>query len=369
MAGKKGRRRSPKAPLADFPIAVFADSPDRMSGGRMKKSQSGSSVREQPVLEEDTPEDWGDREEQEEEQGSSDRVLVTQEPVEKTVSWQPRWREYRVLGEDFWHMLGGLLQPEQVGVFALICRSSYTVTCSRSFWRRLYLRYYRHDLHSHLLPPRLLPSILLHRPRGLRSCVVRALHLLHPPFLARRGGAAGLWPDPSTLIGTRCTVHWTQKVAQKQVFFFFKLRNKFGEERVKRTRERGKEGVEGEEAGCDNFDDEEDGREGRFLEEMGDIMHNSEEGCKVLQVGAAAWARLPPVMGLHLRSVGLSVSGMGMRYHKLSLVFGTELRVTHLVLEPVTSIKVLPWWNPGYPVEGEGANLRPPTLTADHWDS
>ena len=29
------------------------------------------------------------------------------------------------------------------------------------------------------------------------------------------------------------------------------------------------------------------------------------------------------------------------RYHKLSLVFGTELRVTHLVLEPVTSIKVM----------------------------
>ena len=85
-------------------------------------------------------------------------------------------------------------------------------------------------------------------------------------------------------LGTRCTVHWTQKVAQKQVFFFFKLRNKFGEERVKRTRGKGKDAGEGEEAGCDNFDDEEDGREGRFLEEMGDIMHNTVEGCRVLQV-------------------------------------------------------------------------------------
>ena len=115
MAGKKkGRRRSSKAPQTDFPIAVFADSPDRMSGARMKKSQSGSSVKDQPGLEEDIPEDWGDREELEEEQGSSARVLAIQEPLEKTFCWRPRWREYRVLGEDFWHLLGGLLQPEQV---------------------------------------------------------------------------------------------------------------------------------------------------------------------------------------------------------------------------------------------------------------
>jgi len=119
---------------------------------------------------------------------------------------------------------------------------------------------------------------------------------------------------------------------------------------------------------CDNFDDSEDVGE-RFLEEMSNIQYNPDEGCRVLQVGAAAWTQLPSVMGLQLKSVGLSVSGMGMRYHRLNLQYGSELGTTPLVIEPVTSVKVLPWWNPGYPVDGEGSTHRSACLTADQWDS
>jgi len=321
----KGKWTS-KHPEVDFPIASFADSLDRVFG--MKKSQSGN-VKEmaKAIQEEDVPDDWGDREEVEKE--TDERVVLT---IVQEKLWVPK-KKYRLLPIDFWHLLGGYIPPEKVGVFAMLCRASYSVTCSHSFWKGLYLRHFNPLLHSDLLPDRLLPSTLLHRPRGLRSCVIRALHIMYPGFQGE-SPLRGIWPDPRKLVGSYCSIHWTRRVAMKQVFFFFKLREKCAGNLWRKNRGGGKEGQD-----CDNFDDTDEINED-FLEELSDIQYNPEEGCHVLQVGAAAWAQLPPVMGLQLRSVGLSVSGMGMRFHKLSLEFGTGLQVTHLVLEPVTSMKV-----------------------------
>ena len=104
-------------------------------------------------------------------------------------------------------------------------------------------------------------------------------------------------------------LHWTKRSAQKQVTFFFKLRDAAVDRKVvKRERVEEKEDWYKE-----HGEDVEEGEEERFLEEMSDIGHNPEEGCRVMQVGSAAWSKVPPVMGLQLRSVGLSVSGLGMR--------------------------------------------------------
>ena len=104
-------------------------------------------------------------------------------------------------------------------------------------------------------------------------------------------------------------LHWTKRSAQKQVTFFFKLRDAAVDRKVVR-RERVEEK---EDWYKEHGEDVEEGEEERFLEEMSDIGHNPEEGCRVMQVGSAAWSKVPPVMGLQLRSVGLSVSGLGMR--------------------------------------------------------
>jgi len=311
-------------------------------------------------VEVEIPDDWGEREELKEDE---ERVVVTKE-VE--VLYHKPKKKYRQLPLDFWHLLGGYIPPEKVGVFALLCRASYHVTCCHSFWKCLYLRHYVPHLHAHLLPPRLLPATLLHRPRGLRRCVIRSLHLIYPGLRSERQALKGVWPDPRTLVGSYCTVHWTRRVAQKQVFFYFKLRDNSVRDTLWSDNQRRGEAQNG--AHCDNFDDSEEAAED-FLKELSDIRWNPEAGCRVLAIGAAAWSQLPPVMGLQLRSIGLSVSGLGMRYHKLSLEFGSELQVTPLVLEPVTSMKVLPWWNPAYPAEGEGTTTRAATLQRDLWDN
>ena len=101
-------------------------------------------------------------------------------------------------------------------------------------------------------------------------------------------------------------LHWTKRSAQKQVTFFFKLRDAAVDGKgVRRGRVEEKEDWSKEHG--------EDVDEESFLKEMSDIGHNPEEGCRVMQVGSAAWSKVPPVMGLQLRSVGLSVSGLGMR--------------------------------------------------------
>jgi len=363
MGGKKkGRQKQSKTSLLqDFPITVFADSPEK--GIAMRKSQSGSlmevvaSVKQTEMV----PDSWDD-DVLEEKDPEEERVLKIRDPEVKTQLWLPRSKKenYLRLPIDFWHMLANYIPPHEIGLFARICHSAHSVTLTHSFWRRLYLRNC-HAGTQDQLPQRLSTSTLLHRPRGLRACVIRALHITHQPFVA--AARASGWPDPQRLIGATCMLHWTKRSAQKQVTFFFKLRDAAVDRKVAR---RGRV-EEKEDWYKEHGEDVEEGEEERFLEEMSDIGHNPEEGCRVMQVGSAAWSKVPPVMGLQLRSVGLSVSGLGMRFHKLSLEFGTELRVIKIVLEPVTSLKILPWWSPAYPVEGEGSTCRAPALTADPW--
>ena len=83
-----------------------------------------------------------------------------------------------------------------------------------------------------------------------------------------------------TVPGSYCTLHWTRRVAQKQVLFFFKLRDKC---------ERKTMWLDGREAGggagtsWEHLEDSEETNE-TFLNEMSDIHHNPEDGCRVLQV-------------------------------------------------------------------------------------
>ena len=274
----------------------------------MRKSQSGTlkDVVATVKQNETVPDNWDD--DVLDDKDPEERVLKIRDPEATTQLWQPKRKKdnYLRLPIDFWHMLANYIPPHEIGLFARICRAAHSVTLTQSFWRRLYLRICHAGMQDQL-PQRLSTSTLLHRPRGLRACVIRALHIAHQPFVlaARASG----WPDPQRLIGATCMLHWTKRSAQKQVTFFFKLRDAAVEGKgVRKGRVEEKEDWFKE-----TGEDVDEEREESFLEEMSDIGHNPEEGCRVMQVGSAAWSKVPPVMGLQLRSVGLSVSGLGMR--------------------------------------------------------
>ena len=285
---------------------AFADSSEK--GIAMRKSQSGSfkEVIATVKQNEAVPDSWDDVLE---DKDLEERILKIRDPETKTHLWQPRKNKENFfrLPIDFWHVLATYIPPQEIGLFALICRDAHSVTWTQAFWRHLYLRIC-HSGTQDQLPQRLSTSTLLHRPRGLRACVIRALHITHQPFVSAGRGSG--WPDPQRLIGTTCMLHWTKRSAQKQVTFFFKLRDAAAVEGKVTRRERVEEK---EDWYNETREDEDQGRDENFLEEMSDIDHNPEEGCRVMQVGSAAWSKVPPVMGLQLRSVGLSVSGLGMR--------------------------------------------------------
>jgi len=95
-----------------------------------------------------------------------------------------------------------------------------------------------------------------------------------------------------------------------------------------------------------------------LTDELNDIHHNPEEGCRVLQIVSSSWTQVPPVMGLKLHKVGLSVSH-GMKHHKLKLRFGPPQfggRETsdgqQVVMDSVVKMRLFSWWDPLYPKDG-----------------
>jgi len=347
---RKNRKKKAgqKLPAPDFPLADFQDSPDKMS--RIRKSDSGNlKMMAQTVVNEvdDVPDDWFDRDVEDLESKTTNLVIRTTTAVTKPeVRVFTGSKKYRHFPLDFWDLLSHYIKPEMVGTFALICRQSLMVVSSQSFWRFLYQKYF--DPVSHFdLPARLLPDSMA-RPRGLRAGVIKMLHMTYQPFLQRQTRQSQVWPDPHTLTGNICILNWSNKVAKKTVYYYFKL---CGNKAANTKYNYYNEDIDIDEDDCI-------GDTKQLLNDLSDIKHNPEEGCRVLQVMAACWSAPPPVLGLKLLGVTLSVSH-GMSFHKLKLLFGSPLadcrrqaaqeEATEVVLDSVCGMKVLDWWSPQYP--------------------
>jgi len=246
---------------------------------------------------------------------------------------------------DFWDLLSRYIRPEQVGVFSAICRSSYLIVSTQGFWRRLYRRYYAEEVE---MPERLKPDCML-RPRGLRPCVIRVLHLCYGNYVEGRK-KENIWADPHLLVGGICDMSWASKVGRKQCNFYFKIREHHTQAASHKLIYREEEE--------ESEDEGEELKQQQFLDQLEDINYNQEKGCKVLQVNSTCWSRIPPVLGLRLYQVSLSVSH-GMRFHKLKLRFGSprtggrgppdQQDTVLVVLDNVVNLKILNWWNPQYP--------------------
>jgi len=350
---KKGVPRRQAGSEIDLPIANFVDCQE--NSGRVRKSESGNfKLMSKTVVEPDeVPDDWFDIDDEDLVTETNSLVITTftkHKPEVKIFSTQ-KYTNYPL---DFWYLLSRYINPEQVGVFSLICKQTNLIVSSQSFWRSLYWRYFDPVHHSDL-PDRLLPDCMS-RPKGLRAEVVKMLHMTYTPFLLRQGRVGSIWPDPHLLTGKVCLVNWSNKVGKKSVYYYFKL----ADSHVKNSK-----AVKH----CDDVisDDEDDyigdrKQREQLISELSDINHNPEDGCCVLQVTGTCWSSIPPVIGLKLLGVCLSVSH-GMRFHKLKLLFGSPLsdvrrthdqqEVSQVLIDNVCGMKVLNWWSPQYPKDGE----------------
>merc|ERR1711970_1011403 len=100
---------------------------------------------------------------------------------------------------------------------------------------------------------------------------------------------------PHCLTGNLCILNWSTKVAKKTVYYYFKFKDNF----LQRPRHKHNDTIEeidSDEEYC--IGDSEQTKQ--LLGDLGDIRYNTEEGCKTLQVTAASWSAIPPVLGLKL---------------------------------------------------------------------
>uniref|UniRef100_A0A8C5LTL0 Transmembrane protein 183A n=1 Tax=Leptobrachium leishanense TaxID=445787 RepID=A0A8C5LTL0_9ANUR len=209
---------------------------------------------------------------------------------------------------DIWLLLAAYIRPEDVLTFALICKSSWIITCTTAFWMRLYKRYYQMNIY---LPVRLLPECIC-RLRCMRACVIRSLYHLYEPFCSRVAKTAVI-PDstPSHLTNS--------KPPQKKRYYRDPLRPP---------------------------------------SVYKDVHCNPDNDTFLLKVSTMNYIFIPVVLGMTLTLITINVS-TDMRHHRVKLVFhdyvvrnGKKPRSdqgVQIILDPVHSVNLLNWWHPRFP--------------------
>ncbi|XP_020277466.1 transmembrane protein 183 isoform X2 [Pseudomyrmex gracilis] len=251
-------------------------------------------------------------------------------------------KEGNIYPLDIWFVISEYIQPEAVGKFARICRSSYYVTTTGKFWFCLYKSYYKFVPN---LPQRLQPQcLILH---GLRACVIRALHygyfscLRQPSIFIQDIVCLDLKEEPYSLVKRKCTLMWHKEKRDKWYFYFkFKDISETPKKLLKQNKQ---------------YDLENDDENFNCLQMPEDVTFNPDEKCKVLEVICLYYSMVPPVIGLVLQTVSVTLQPGGYREHKFQLGFGSSFvrsTFTHqVILRHVTNYRILNWWNPAYPHE------------------
>lgn len=240
---------------------------------------------------------------------------------------------------DLWHLLAQHILPEDVRVFAAICRNAYLVVQTANFWHSLYKRFYTPSMR---LCDRLLPHSM-RKVHGLRARVIRTLFHVYAPFRTRVQTTDPFKRSPDTLEGARCLIMWHRH--EKDLWhFFFKFRTNCQCRTTHCCHRR-----------HDNYKEDADWN---IATHPADVHYNAEEHCCVVCVVMQNYMHVPPsVMGQVLQSASVSVSH-AMRYHKLKLLFTSEfLRSTKdavaagctVIMDPVLNVHLLHWWHPRYP--------------------
>ncbi|XP_015437309.1 PREDICTED: transmembrane protein 183 [Dufourea novaeangliae] len=342
--------------IRDVTIDDFANS--SRNHARFKKAaiNVSSEVKQKATIQEDT---WNEMEktnvseslDADKSKKNSKSTSTNQRRNKKTIVSEMNIEEEEGIDYplDIWFILSEYICPEAIGKFARICRSSYHVTTTGKFWIHLYKSYYRPVAG---LPERLQPQCMV-RMHGLRACVIRTLHYTYFALKRELNDLSYLQQDePHSLVKRRCCLMWHKK-GKSRWYFYFKLK-----EILKFT----KHSIQGK--------PKTNGKKTDFLEMLEDVAVNPEEGCKVLRVACLKYSMLPPVIGLILQSVSMTLMP-GFKEHRLQLGFGTSnipntFTNQVVVLNEVVSCQILDWWHPSYPHEDAIITIELPH--SDFWD-
>ncbi|XP_030748920.1 transmembrane protein 183 [Sitophilus oryzae] len=341
MPPKKSSKKKSVKNLGDVTLNDFANS--SIPKSRPKKSSSNVSI----VVKQEVEKSW-DAKDDEEFEG----VFVAQENEDGTTSYIIQKRDTQVrkktlstskectvgnnFGRDYpidiWYILSEYIRPEDVGTFASICKTSHEVVCSSRFWFGLYRRYYRS---VSTMPEFLQPECLV-RKYGLRANVIRALYYMYQPFIDRIIPVTTFEEHPESLNKFECHLLW-HTMKNRTYTYYFKMRKRLIDIKVHSRSQP---------------------EQPDLLEILDDIFVNQDEYCRILKVSCLHQGLVPPVIGLKLTSVSLTLSSAPrFRYHRLQLGFGSGLNISSkanlvdafVILDPVTNIQILDWWHPLYP--------------------
>ncbi|CAB3237566.1 unnamed protein product [Arctia plantaginis] len=244
--------------------------------------------------------------------------------------------------EIVWYLISKYVKPEDIATFARINKSAYRATKNKSFWLLLYKR---HCEYHPRLPEKLRSDSF--KAYGLRQTVIRALFYTYDVFVKRIAQMATQDSTPHLLVNRRCVNVWFCK-GLTHWSVYFKLK------KIKLHREK-------------NALD--------FIEELGRIDANPEEDTQVLHVTCKSFQEVPPLMGMTLTSVSMTLA-KGFRYHRLTLGFNSAPYTTKgvlpecsVMLDAVVGALVCDWWHPAYP-HGEVLLPRqePPLLKRNFFD-
>lgn len=330
--------------VSDVTLNDFANA--AVCKNRSKKSvNSAMSVIKQIEKKEDDNRSWeekiedfnGDFDfvEEENEDGTKSMVMKKKERRKKKISNTDMLAIYEENGVDYpidiWFLISEHIRPEDVGRFAGICKTSFAVVCSAKFWFTLYKRFYKNVRD---LPERLQPECMV-RLYGLRSCVIRSLYIMYLPLVMNTINISEEYPHD--LVKRQCVLVWYEKLKSKTWLYWFKLKEERGNIMCHRKSESHKPDL---------------------LEMLEDVWANTEEHCRILMVSCPRFISVPPVMGLKLSFISLTLS-QGFSYYRMQMRFGSALNCgsrtmdgassTEIVIDPVFTYRVLDWWHPMYP--------------------
>lgn len=240
------------------------------------------------------------------------------------LDWEINSRPGMIYPEILWYCISHYIKPESIGTFARINKDTYAITKRKSFWRMIYKTYCQN---SSKLPERLRIENS-YKAYGLKQRVVRALYHTHEVFMKRIARLDLHDSRHHLLVKKRCINVWFCKGTSNWSIYF-----KFRKPLQLETRK--------------SID---------FIDELGSIDANPEEDSQVLQVICKSFHAVPPLMGMTLSSVKMTLSPR-LRDHKVQLDFNSGVHSVSkdilpecsVTLDNVFTMFVYDWWHPKYP--------------------